>query len=209
MRGRDIKRYGYNWDNIWLINAHNGVKNSIPRVNIEDYPAVKAHLNKFWDMISKRADKGDTPYNLRNCAYMEDFSRPKIIWAELARTGNAFAIDMHSNIVSNTGYILTVSDNDHQKLLYLLSFLNSRTMLFLLDQISTRFDDNGWRWLRQFVEQLRIPFLTEKDVILPLVKSINTENKQKVSKKLNDIVAQIYGFSEEEIDYINTKFSKY
>lgn len=82
-------------------------------------------------------------------------------------------------------------------------------MLFLLDQISTRFDDNGWRWLRQFVEQLRIPFLTGKDVILPLVKSINTENEQEVSKKLNDIVAQIYGFSGEEIDYINTKFSKY
>ena len=26
LRGRDIKRYGYNWANLWLINTHNGIK---------------------------------------------------------------------------------------------------------------------------------------------------------------------------------------
>lgn len=71
LRGRDIKRYGYNWAGLWLINTHNGIKGKLPRVNINDYPAIKAHLDKYWDKISKRADKGDTPYNLRNCAYME------------------------------------------------------------------------------------------------------------------------------------------
>ena len=33
----------------------------------------------------KRADKGDTPYNLRNCAYIDDFFKPKIVWARLMR----------------------------------------------------------------------------------------------------------------------------
>ena len=93
LRGRDIKRYAYEWANLWLINTHNGVKGKIERIHIEDYPAVKAHLDLYWDKISKRADKGDTPYNLRNCAYLEDFSKPKIVWAELARTGNAGAPD--------------------------------------------------------------------------------------------------------------------
>ena len=80
LRGRDIKRYGYNWANLWLINTHNGIRGKLERVHIEDNPAIKAHLDQYWDKISKRADKGDTPYNLRNCAYLEDFSKPKIMY---------------------------------------------------------------------------------------------------------------------------------
>ena len=30
LRGRDIKRYGYNWANLWLINTHNGVRGKFP-----------------------------------------------------------------------------------------------------------------------------------------------------------------------------------
>ena len=72
LRGRDIKRYGYNFAGLYLIAAHNGVpEKDIPRVNIDDYPAVKRHLDQYWDKISTRSDKGDTPYNLRSCAYMD------------------------------------------------------------------------------------------------------------------------------------------
>ena len=73
LRGRDIKRYGYVDNGLYLINTHNGVRGRIPRIKIEDYPAVKAHLDQYWDRIATRADKGDTPYNLRNCAYLDKF----------------------------------------------------------------------------------------------------------------------------------------
>lgn len=73
LRGRDIKRYGYEWAGLWIINSHNGIKGKLERIHIENYPAVKAHLDQYWDQISKRADKGDTPYNLRNCAYLGIF----------------------------------------------------------------------------------------------------------------------------------------
>lgn len=71
LRGRDIKRYDYVDNGLYLINTHNGVRGRIPRIKIEDYPAVKAHLDQYWDRIATRADKGDTPYNLRNCAYLD------------------------------------------------------------------------------------------------------------------------------------------
>ena len=64
LRGKDIKRYGYVDNGMFLINTHNGVKGKFPRIDINDYPAVKAHLDQFWDVISIRSDKGDTPYNL-------------------------------------------------------------------------------------------------------------------------------------------------
>ena len=85
LRGRDIKRYGYNWANLWLINTHNGIRGKLERVHIEDYPAIKAHLDQYWDRISKRADKGDTPYNLRNCAYLRIFLSQKFYGNELAQ----------------------------------------------------------------------------------------------------------------------------
>ena len=95
LRGRDIKRYGYDWANLWLINTHNGIKGKLPRIYIEDYPAVKkwfdeggiaynGKLYKGFSQIEHRADQGDTPYNLRNCAYMDDFNTQQIVWIELS-----------------------------------------------------------------------------------------------------------------------------
>ena len=55
---------GINGLNYGLSTFHNGIKGKLPRIKIEDYPAKKAHLDLYWDKISKRTDKGDTPYNL-------------------------------------------------------------------------------------------------------------------------------------------------
>ena len=72
LRGRDIARFKYDWADLWLINTHNGIKGKLERVHIEDYPSIKQHLDNHWNKIAFRADKGDTPYNLRNCAYLDD-----------------------------------------------------------------------------------------------------------------------------------------
>ena len=53
LRGRDIKRYGYVDNGLYLINTHNGIKGKLPRIEINDYPAVKAHLDQYWDRISE------------------------------------------------------------------------------------------------------------------------------------------------------------
>ena len=70
LRGKDIKRYSYDWAGLWLINTHNGVKGELPPIDITLYPAIKAHLDSHWDRIARRSDQGITPYNLRDCAYI-------------------------------------------------------------------------------------------------------------------------------------------
>ena len=70
LRGRDIKRYSYEFADKWLIATHNGTATQ-ERINIEDYPAVKMHLDSYYAKIAKREDQGDTPYNLRCCAYWD------------------------------------------------------------------------------------------------------------------------------------------
>ncbi|MEN9596561.1 MAG: hypothetical protein RL236_995, partial [Pseudomonadota bacterium] len=76
LRGRDIKSYVTEWAGLWLINSHNN-----PPVKIDNYPAIKKHLDGYFSQLEKRSDKGLTPYNLRQCAYLKEFEKEKISWA--------------------------------------------------------------------------------------------------------------------------------
>ena len=122
LRGRDIKRYGYVDNGLFLINTHNGIKNKLPRIDINDYPAVKTHLDQYWDRISTRADKGDTPYNLRNCAYLEDFSKPKVMWKIIGCNIN-FCFDEKQLICNNAVDIMT---GDRDYLIQFVGLMNSK-----------------------------------------------------------------------------------
>lgn len=132
-----------------------------------------------------------------------------MVYAELVRTGNAFAIDTNKNMVGNTGYIINVPDNNEDTLLYLLAFLNSRVTLYCLDQTTSRFDENGWRWLRQYVERLCIPMLIDKKRIVTIARNTSRENQKDMGEKINTIVANIYNLTKEEETYINKQLSNY
>ena len=118
LRGRDIKRYDYEWAGLWLINIHNGYGTK-PRINIDNFPKLKLYLDKFEPKLSKRSDKGATPYNLRNCAYLEEFEKEKILCARMVQSPK-FAYDINNNIPDNTAYCIT-----GENLKFLLAFLNS------------------------------------------------------------------------------------
>lgn len=84
LRGRGIDKYISVWDGDYIINTHNGLKRAfVPKINIDAYPALKAHFDSFGSTLVERADQGDTPYNLRNCAYAEAFSKEKIVWKRI------------------------------------------------------------------------------------------------------------------------------
>ena len=124
LRGRDIKRYGYDWANLWIINTHNGIKGVKPRIDINEYPAVKAHLDQYWDKISKRADKGDTPYNLRNCAYLDDFLQPKIVYPNMTKY-LPFVYDDKQHLTNQKCFIIT-----GKNVAFLTAFFNSSLFKF-------------------------------------------------------------------------------
>lgn len=118
LRGRDIKRYDYEWAGLWLINIHNGYGTE-PRINIDNFPKLKLYLEKFEPKLSNRSDKGATPYNLRNCAYLDEFEKEKILCARMVQSPK-FAYDINNNIPDNTAYCIT-----GENLKFLLAFLNS------------------------------------------------------------------------------------
>ena len=200
MRGRDIKRYGFDFADLWLINTHNGIKEKgIPPVDINDYPIVKAHLDQYWDKISTRYDKGDTPYNLRNCIYTDDFSKQKIIWGEISDKPK-FALDKNGEYtVSNTIFLMT---GDHLE--YLVAILNSKVSEYFFSQIATTTGEGTVRWLKYKIETLPIPNIEEiVEKNIHNILSYNNQSDDGCDFEIDKIIFDLYELSENEIKYIN------
>ncbi|MCQ2665108.1 class I SAM-dependent DNA methyltransferase [Helicobacter pylori] len=215
LRGKDIKRYSYEWAHLWVINTHNGYtsafKSKIPPIDIEKYPALKAHLDAHYDTIATRCDQGDTPYNLRNCAYLEDFEKEKIVWAsvgfvEYCMTPGLFILD--------TNYFFEVSKFGNTKN-YLLGLLNSKLLIFWLKAKNTPLGDMGaYRNYKYNIMELPMVKITAKnkkiaDKIIVLVDKIleakekdPKANTQQLEKEIDALVYQLYNLTDEEIKII-------
>ena len=98
LRGRDIKRYGYDFADLWLINIECGSTNA-NRSTLEpeeyiktSYPAIYEHFVEIANKPTRgkglkgRDDMGDYWWELRSCAYTNDFSKQKIAWASVGAT---------------------------------------------------------------------------------------------------------------------------
>jgi len=203
LRGRDIKRYGYNWGGLYLIAAHNGIQEKgIPKIDIKKYPAVKTHLDSYWAQIEKRTDQGDTPYHLRSCAYMEDFSKPKIVWIELVDRPN-FALDETGIMANNTVFFIT-GRNIH----FLLAYLNSRLCDWQFGKICATSGTGTRRWIKQYIEQILIPFPKPEveQLIQRLVEKMGTSTpaeKAKLSVEIDHQIFALFNFTKDGIAFLS------
>ena len=199
LRGRDIKRYGYNWADLWLINTHNGVKGAIPRIDVNDYPAIKQHLDNYWDSIAVRADKGDTPYNLRNCAYLEDFNKPKIIWKRIGSILR-FSYDDKGCVGLDSTCFATGADIE-----YLCCILNSKMGHYLLKD-APKTGTGDLLISVQAVEPIRVPTPSVgiSNSLQNKLNSLISACSDTVIKEIDDIVYSLYHLSPEEICYIDS-----
>ena len=196
LRGRDIKRYGYNWANLWLINTHNGIKGKLARIDVNDYPAVKAHLDQYWDKISTRADKGDTPYNLRNCAYLDLFFQPKICWKAVGRN-LAFSIVEEGTFLTAPGSFISAGKYNT----LILAFLCSKVGLYFIYQNS---DTTGAGDIMLNIQSLiRFP-IPKKDLheLYELCYEMMTQPSITTQNKIDQIIYETYGFDANEIQVI-------
>ena len=194
LRGRDIKRYGYNWAGLWLINTHNGIKGRIPRIDINDYPAVKAHLDQYWDKISKRADKGDTPYNLRNCAYMEDFDKPKIIYPNMTKY-MPFAFDKEMYLTNQKCFIIT-----GKFMAYLTAFFNSALFKYCFRDSFPELQGGTRELSKIFFD--KIPIYEVSDVqnlqFYDAIEDIQKEYTKQKALRIDSMLFDLYDLTDEE-----------
>ncbi len=218
LRGRDIKRYRYEWADLWLINTHNGYtsfSHKIPPIDIEQYPAIKAHLDSHWDKISKRDDQGNTPYHLRNCAYIEDFEKEKIVYGEIVQEPRFYLDNGECELgvfyAEATSFILT---GEHLR--YLLGMLHSKLITFAFKTFYAGggLGESGYRYKKAFIERLPIPQITPKnqelahkitdcaEQILQAKAKDPKANTQELEQKIDALVYQLYHLTDEEVKII-------
>ncbi|OOQ02499.1 restriction endonuclease [Helicobacter pylori] len=219
LRGKDIKRYSYEWAHLWVINTHNGytstTKSKIPPIDIEKYPAIKAHLDAHYDAIVTRSDQGDTPYHLRNCAYLEDFEKEKIVYGEIVQEPRFYLdngeCELGGFYAEATSFILT---GEHLR--YLLGMLHSKLITFAFKTFYAGggLGESGYRYKKAFIERLPIPKITTKnqeladkitdgaDKILQAKVKDPKANTQELEKEIDALVYQLYNLTDEEIKTI-------
>ncbi|GAA7126924.1 class I SAM-dependent DNA methyltransferase [Helicobacter pylori] len=219
LRGKDIKRYSYEWAGEWVINTHNGytsnLKFKIPPIDIENYPALKSHLDSHFDTIATRSDQGDTPYHLRNCAYLEDFEKEKIVYGEIVQEPRFYLDSGECELgyfyAEATSFILT---GEHLR--YLLGMLHSKLITFAFKTFYAGggLGESGYRYKKAFIERLPIPKITPENQelahkitdgakqILALKEKDPKANTQKLEKEIDALVYQLYNLTAEEIKII-------
>ncbi|WDL73213.1 type IIG restriction enzyme/methyltransferase [Helicobacter winghamensis] len=194
-------------------------KIKIPPIDINDYPALKAHLDTHWDKIAKRADKGETPYNLRNCAYLEEFEKEKIVYSEIVREPQ-FYLDSGEFKFGNfyaeaTSFILSGNENFTHSLHYLLGILHSKLITYAFKEFYAGggLGESGYRYKKAFLERLPIPKVDSKteaefiqivQEILEKKKVDSTIDTPTLESKLDNLVYQLYNLSDDEIRLVES-----
>lgn len=208
LRGRDVGKYGYIWSGMWMINTHNGIRGKLPRIDVEnDYPVIYQHLLKYRHKLEVRQNKGDHWTNLRNCAYFQEFDKPKIVWGELSDKPK-FAYDDKGYIAEATLFAMVA-----EKPMYLLGILNSKLALWYFDQITTSSGMGTSRWKKYKIEQLPICIETPDNThlvndleheVAKLTLLPNTSSEKSIEKNIDNIVYELYNLTPEEIALIES-----
>jgi len=189
LRGRDIKRYGYEFADLYIITTFPSLK-----IDIESYPAVKQHLLSFgYDRLKQTGDK-EARKKTNNkwfetqdsIAYWEDFSKQKIMYSEIVREPQFYLDNKGEFFAEATTFIMI---GEHLEYLYHLLHSKIVTFFFKTFYAGGGLGTDGYRYKKIFLEKLPIP----KDII-----DINNENN------IEKVVSQLYKLTEEEINYINS-----
>jgi hypothetical protein len=235
LRGRDIKRYKAEFADLWLINIpkgytikgknvekENNISEPIPRYGYYeiDYawiwferqlPAIAKHLKPFEERAKKRMDMGDYWWEMRACAYLDEFEKEKIVWAETikeyfdtSRNFPRFSITNDLLYTDKTAFIL-IGNN----IKYLLSILNSKVSEFFLRDTVTQLGQGSMGLAKNQVELSPIPLLSESEQ-QPFVNLVNQiiakkeqgEDTAALEKEIDQMVYGLYELTEEEIKIV-------
>ena len=215
LRGRDIKRYGYEWAELWVIyipwhfpmqfdESIKGASEKAEQAFREQYPTVYAHLLLYKEPLSKR-NQAETGiryewYALQRWGanYWEDFDKPKIIYPNMTKF-LPFYYDENGYLTNQKCFIVT-----GKKLGFLTAFLNSSLFKFC-------FRDNfpellgGTRELSKvFFDKIPI-LLVDEDTnaqFAELVQDIQQEYTTEKAMLIDECLFDLYDLTEEEREQV-------
>lgn len=166
LRGRDIKRYYYEWAGLWVIVIPAGWTNANKddekaEVFIEKaFPSLMNHLKEFEEKARKRDDQGDYWWELRKCAYYPEFEKEKVVWGGVITTKEFFKLRMsylEKGVYINAPANMMICDN----IKYILGFCNSYLNNWYYNNfIGTVLHKDGIRFYLEDILKIPIPPIT-------------------------------------------------
>nr|WRE11906.1 class I SAM-dependent DNA methyltransferase [Helicobacter pylori] len=213
LRGKDIKRYSYEWAHLWVIATFPSLK-----LDIDDYPSLKTYLSQFRPRIDQSGEKGCRKKTSNQwfetqdtIAYHGDFEKEKIVWASVGFVEYCMIPGL---LILDTNYFFEVSKFGNTKN-YLLGLLNSKLLTFWLKAKNTPLGDMGaYRNYKYNIMELPMVKITAKnkkiaDKITALVDKILKSkekdpkaNTQELEKEIDALVYRLYHLTDEEIKII-------
>ncbi|GAA9422302.1 class I SAM-dependent DNA methyltransferase [Helicobacter pylori] len=220
LRGKDIKRYSYEWADLWVIATFPSLK-----FDIDDYLSLKTYLSQFRPRIDQSGEK-DCRKKTNNqwfetqdtIAYHEEFEKEKIVYGEIVQEPRFYLDNGECELgyfyAEATSFILT---GEHLR--YLLGMLHSKLITFAFKTFYAGggLGESGYRYKKAFIERLPIPKITPENqeladkitdgakAILEAKEKDPKANTQELEKEIDALVYQLYNLTDEEIKIIEER----
>lgn len=149
IRGQDVRRWSPDWNGLWTILMKSSENFHWPWGDEDEetaesrfreaLPVLHRHFKQYEKELRARRDQGRHWWELRSCAYYEQFTRPKIMYQEI-QFHPSYCLDQAGNFGNNKVFFIPSED------LYLLGVLNSPLMWW-----------HNWRYLPHMKDEALNP----------------------------------------------------
>ncbi|MFO7971348.1 MAG: TaqI-like C-terminal specificity domain-containing protein [Desulfobacterales bacterium] len=218
LRGRDIKRYYYEWAGLWVIGTFPAL-----RLSIDNFPALKKYFLDHFNIrqleqsgkkhhelgFDARKKTGNKWFETQDqISYYPEFEKEKVVWIELVDDGR-FSFTEIGMYTEATTFLMT-----HAKSRYLVGCLNSFVINWYFDTICASSGTGTNRWKKIYVELLPIPQINLAnqpiaaqieglvDRILAKKKEDLQADTKELERVIDQMVYKLYGLTENEIKIV-------
>lgn len=209
LRGRDIKRFSYEWADQYIIATFPS-----RQYNIDDYPTLKEFLLSFGierleqtgkeyiidgEKVKARKKTNNKWFETQDSInYWDEFSKPKIVWGNL-NTGGSYAM-APENMFINAPACMIVPGSQ-----YLLAMLNSKVADNYIRNLGVVRNGGFFEYKPMFVEQIPVP-LPREEVVASIEEVFNSDEPDELKdSRLEEIIESMFAFTEQEIAYLRNQ----
>lgn len=223
LRGRDISKYNFNFNDKWLICIPSGWTNK-NKGKLDPLNYVKKNINPIIEHLisieniqkknrvgSKRKlkglfnrdDFGDYWWELRDCIYYDTYdNKNKIVWLELTDESK-FSLCSEPMYLLAGAFHMIVEEPE-----LIIGYLNSSVAMYNFKHIGNSSGTSTSQWKKFAINKLIVPQninIKIKEKIIKLVNNIYSKkiNYEKAIIDIDNIFFDIFELSEKEIALIN------
>ena len=212
LRGRDIKRYGYEWAELWLIAIFPS-----RHYNIDEYPAIKQYLLSFGierleqtgkthlvngDKVKARKRTSNKWFETQDSiSYWEDFSKPKIIYPNMTKY-MPFVFDNEMYLTNQKCFIIT-----GKYVAYLTAFFNSSLFKYCFRDSFPELQGGTRELSKIFFDKIPVYEVSDAQNLQfqDAVEDIQKEYTKQKAQRIDSMLFDLYNLSSEEratIDFV-------